>query len=82
MKPGPRRPLLLDDAPDPFQAALGRYGAAFPGEGLPFLRGVQPADQPMVAALLDLAVAMGQPLPWSGVMTALGYPLPPDGVHL
>jgi hypothetical protein len=66
---------------DAFQDALNRYSAAFPGQRLPFLRGVQPADQPMVIALLDLAVSMGQPLPWSGVMSALGYP-PPEGAHL
>jgi hypothetical protein len=76
--PLPPRP----NDPAAFQAALARYGAAFPGEGLPFLRGVQPADRPMVAALLDLAVAMGQPLPRWGVMHALGHSPPPDGAHL
>jgi hypothetical protein len=72
----------LNDASKSFLAALDRYRAAFPGKELPFLRGVQTVDRPMVAALFNLAVAMGQPLPWWGVMTALGYPPPPEGEHL
>jgi hypothetical protein len=67
-----------DAVSKPLLAALGRYRTAFPDEALPFLRGVQLADQPVVAALLDLAVAMGQPLPPEGIMHTLGYlePLP------
>ena len=67
------------DIRDQLWAALDRYSATFPGHELPFLYGVQPADQPMVAALLDLAVAMGQPLPREGIMHILGYlELPPE----
>jgi hypothetical protein len=62
--------------PKPLLAALCRYRTAFPGEALPSLRGVQPVDQPLVIALLDLAVAMGQPLPRGGIMHTLGYPEP------
>ena len=68
--------LARPDVPKPLLAALGRYRTAFPGEALPFLRGVQPADGPMVAALLDLAVAIGRPLPREGIMHTLGYPEP------
>jgi hypothetical protein len=33
-------------------------------------------------ALLDRAVVTGRPVPWWGIMAALGYPEPPDGVNL
>ena len=74
--------MTVDHVPasDAFQAALGRYSTAFPGQGLPFLRGVHREDQPVAITLLDLAVAMGQPLPWWGVMHVLGVPEPPPGV--
>ena len=39
-------PFPADDQ-DAFQDALARYAMMFPGMGLPFLRGVQPADQPL-----------------------------------
>ena len=74
--------LARPDVPKPLLAALGRYRTAFLGEALPFLRGVQPADRPMVAALLDLAVAMGQPLPRGGIMHTLGYLDPPHEAAL
>ncbi len=53
--------MTVDHVPasDAFQAALGRYSTAFPGQGLPFLRGVRWEDQPVAITLLDLAVAMG-----------------------
>ena len=74
--------LARPDVPKPLLAALGRYRTAFPGEALPFLRGVQPADRPMVAALLDLAVAMGRLVPRGGIMHTLGYPEPPPTAAL
>ena len=53
-----------------------------PGRSIPLLRGVQPADWPVVAALLDLAVAMGRPVPREGIMHTLGYPEPPPTAAL
>jgi hypothetical protein len=72
-------PFPADDQ-DAFQDALARYAMMFPGMGLPFLRGVQPADQPLAIALLDGAVKAGEPLPWWSIMRVLGYPEPPPGV--
>ncbi len=66
---------------DPLHAALDRYGAAFQGKGLPFLRGIQPEDEPVAIELLDAAVTAGQPLGWWEVMRTLGYPEPPGGAH-
>ncbi len=66
---------------DPLHAALDRYGAAFQGKGLPFLRGIQPEDEPVAIELLDAAVTAGQPLGWWEVMRTLGYPEPPEGAH-
>ena len=67
---------------DAFQDALARYAMMFPGMGLPFLHGVQPADQPLAIALLDGAVKAGEPLPWWSIIRALGYPEPPPEVCL
>jgi hypothetical protein len=64
---------------DEFHAALDRYSATFQDQGLPFLRESQvPEDQPLVIGLLDQVMALGQPLPWWGIMAALGFPPPPN----
>ena len=70
--------MTVDHVPasNSFQAAIGRYSTAFPRQDLPFLKGVHRDDQPVAITLLDLAVAMGQPLPRWGVMHVLGVPEP------
>jgi hypothetical protein len=65
-----------------WEAALNRYGAAFPAEDLPFLLAVLPQDWPLAIRMLDGAVAAGSPLGWWAIMDAMGIGQPPDGVCL
>lgn len=73
-------PPYENDTPDPFQHSLARYNAEFPDQGLPFLLGVWPEDQPVAIALLRWAVARKRPLGRWQIMAALGIEEPPAGV--
>ena len=72
--------------PDRLALAIEAYSAAFPGRGLPFLRGIGGAGGlggeavEVAVAMLCRAVATNEPLaPWA-VMRALGVGRTPDGL--
>ena len=73
-----RAPL---DRPDPLVEAIAAYSAAFPQEGVPFLRGASGFETRRVAArVLRRAVIKGEPLEHWAVVDALGHERPPPDV--
>ncbi|TDH58738.1 DUF2283 domain-containing protein [Dankookia rubra] len=65
-----------------FDDAVQRYSRTFVDQGVPYCAKLGTVDLPVAVAVLNRAVALGQPLGWWGIMRALGYSLPPKGVNL